>query len=121
MRIGFYVVLDSLEEFVRIDGVGDWIIFFRIMILFVMLMIVVMIFFYVVGYWNVFFSVIIYLCLREFYLFQFVLREIFIMSSIENMIIGILDVLDRFVVIEFIKYAVIVVLIVLIFCIYLFL
>lgn len=64
--IKFYMegILVDVEEFVMIDGVNDFLIFWKIILLFCVFVIVIISLFIVVGYWNLWFDIYFY-CLSE--------------------------------------------------------
>ncbi len=85
MRTGFYAVPYSLEESAKIDGANDFYILFRIYIPLSMAVVAVMILFYGVSHWNSYFEALIYLRDRSLYPVQLVLREILILSVMQEM------------------------------------
>lgn len=81
LRTSFGAIPESLIESARIDGAQDFTILFRIVIPLSMPVIAVMILFYSVGYWNSWFSAMIYLQDRSLFPLQLILREILIQNS----------------------------------------
>jgi putative aldouronate transport system permease protein len=120
MRTAFAAVPEALEEAARIDGANDFTILFRIVLPLAMPVVAVMTLFYSVAHWNSWFSAMIYLRSRELYPLQLVLREILIISNVDNMTTGIASG-DVMPIGETIKYATIVVATVPILCVYPFL
>ncbi|ULL20005.1 carbohydrate ABC transporter permease [Paenibacillus sp. H1-7] len=87
MRTYFQSIPESLEESARLDGAGDWVILFRIIIPLSMPVISVMILYYGVGHWNAWFNASIYLNKAELYPLQLVLRNILINNNTEDMMV----------------------------------
>ena len=85
-------VPDSLIESGKIDGAGQFTIFFRIVLPLSAPILAVMVLFYGVGLWNSWFPALLYLRERALYPLQMVLREILIESDISNMAGGTGDV-----------------------------
>ena len=108
LRTAFYSVPVSLEEAARMDGAQDFTILFRVILPITGPSIAVMILFYGVSYWNSWFYAMVLLGgRRELYPLQLILREILIMSSADSMID--LDINDRAIISQTIKYATIIV------------
>lgn len=59
--IYIYMIFESLIEFVKIDGVGDFWIFWKIIFLLCKFVLVIIVFFVVVGVWNFWFDVFLYM------------------------------------------------------------
>lgn len=108
MRTYFLGLPDSLEESAKIDGAGDFTVLFKIFIPIAMPIIAVMILFYGVGHWNAWFGASIYLRNRELFPLQLVLREILIQNSTDNMLTSV-ELSDKGMIGETVKYATIVV------------
>jgi len=108
MRTYFLGLPDSLEESAKIDGAGDFTVLFKIFVPIAMPIIAVMILFYGVGHWNAWFSASIYLRKRELFPLQLVLREILIQNSTDNMLTSV-ELSDKGMIGETVKYATIVV------------
>ena len=85
MRTAFFSVPQSIEESAFLDGANDFVLLFRIIAPTIMSTISVIILFYAVGHWNSWFSASIYLQDRTKYPLQLVLREIIILSNVQEM------------------------------------
>lgn len=109
----------ELQEAAFIDGANDISVFWRIIIPLSTPIIAVMVLFYGVGYWNSWFSALLYISDRSKYPLQIILREILIQSTTENMSGGAIT--DQEMIGEGIKYATMVVATVPIMCLYPFL
>ncbi len=107
MKTAFLSVPDSLEESAKLDGANDIIILFKILIPLTLPTIAVMVLFYGVAHWNAWFSAMLYIDSREKFPLQLVLREILILNSTDDMMVGQMG--DRAAVGESIKYASIIV------------
>lgn len=107
LRTAFSSVPESLEEAARIDGAQDFTILFRIILPVTGPTLAVMVLFYGVSYWNAWFYSMVFLRSRDKYPLQLILREILIMSSADSMID--LDINDRAIISQTIKYATIIV------------
>lgn len=107
LRTAFSAVPESLEEAARIDGAQDFTILFRIILPVTGPTLAVMVLFYGVSYWNAWFYSMVFLRARDKYPLQLILREILIMSSADSMID--LDINDRAIISQTIKYATIIV------------
>lgn len=107
LRTAFSSVPESLEEAARIDGAQDFTILFRIILPVCGPTLAVMVLFYGVSYWNAWFYAMVFLRSRAKYPLQLILREILIMASADSMID--LDINDRAIISQTIKYATIIV------------
>jgi len=105
MRTSFLSVPDSLHESARIDGANDWVILFRIVLGVSKPVIAVMILFYGVYHWNAWFNAMIFLRNRQLYPLQLILREILINNSTDNLMTSGVDMADKEMISETIKYA----------------
>lgn len=76
MKNAFEGLPDSLKESARIDGANDLLIFGRIVLPLSMPIVATLTLFYVVGRWNSFFNAIIYINSRSRWTLQLLLREI---------------------------------------------
>jgi putative aldouronate transport system permease protein len=76
MRNFFATIPESLEESARIDGASDILIFFKIIIPLSKAVLATIGLFVAVGYWNNYFSTILYINSRNLWSLQAVLREI---------------------------------------------
>lgn len=81
MRTGFMNVPDSLSESARLDGANDFTILVRIIIPLSKAVLAVILLYYAVGYWNSWFSAMIYIRSRDKYPLQLVLREVLVLES----------------------------------------
>jgi len=118
MRTAFRAIPESLSESAKIDGAGEFRVFWQIYLPLAKATIAVMVLFYGVSHWNSWFSAAIYLRDRSKYPLQLILREILIQNSTEFMTSGSGVGEDTLAVAESIKYATIVVSTVPILCIY---
>ena len=119
MRTSFMGVPKSLAESARIDGAGDFIILFRIMLPLSLAILAVMTLFYAVSYWNDFFTAMIYLKTREKYPLQLLLREILVTNSTDELTVDMGN--EKSLISQVIKYSTIVISTVPILCVYPFL
>jgi len=117
MRTAFASVPDSLEESAKLDGAGHIRILVKIMVPLVFPTIAVLILYYSVGHWNSWFNAMVFLRDRSKYPLQLILREILIQNSMENMTMGV-EMDDKEMISETIKYAVIIVSTLPILCLY---
>lgn len=118
LRTAFESIPASLEESAKIDGASPFKILWSIILPLSKPTIAVLVLYYGVGYWNSWFSAMIYLKDRNLYPLQLVLREILISGTNTDMVSG----ADSQVQIsETLKYAVIVVSTLPVLCIYPFL
>ena len=109
MKSNFEALPYELEEAAKIDGANDIVLLFRIILPLSMPIIAVMILFYGVGYWNSWFSAMVYIRSRQFYPLQLILREILLMNDMSSMNIDTGGAGDRYMIGETIKYATIMV------------
>lgn len=107
LRTSFSSIPSSLEEAARIDGANDFLILLRVILPLSGASIAVMVLFYGVGYWNAWFYSMVFLRDRALYPLQLILREILIMASADTMVD--MDINDRAIVSQTIKYATIIV------------
>jgi putative aldouronate transport system permease protein len=78
MRNSFMALPESLEESAKIDGAGDFRIFFRIILPISKPIMATMIVYLAVGYWNEWYRPMLFLTKRtDLYTLQYLLREIF--------------------------------------------
>lgn len=120
MRTGFDAIPDSLEEAALIDGAGHLRILFVIMIPLAKATISVIALYYAVSHWNSWFNAMLYLTDRQLYPIQLILREILIQNDTSIMTMSV-SAGDSSFVSETIKYAVIIVSVIPIICVYPFL
>ena len=81
MRTSFKALPASIEESARIDGANDFVVLFRIILPCAKATVAVIILYYAVGYWNNWFSAMIYLKDKNKYPLQLVLREILLANT----------------------------------------
>jgi len=82
MRNSFMMQPESLEESAKIDGAGDFTIFFRIILPISKPIIATMIVYLAVGYWNEWFAPMLYITRnKDMATMQYLLREIFQSTS----------------------------------------
>jgi putative aldouronate transport system permease protein len=84
MRNFFATIPDSIEESATIDGASDILIFFRIILPLSKAVLATIGLFIAVGYWNDYFSTVMYINSRSLWSLQAVLREI-IMNTAQAM------------------------------------
>ena len=119
LRTGFAAVPESLEESAKIDGASNLRILWQIIIPLSKATLAVVCLYYAVGHWNAWFNAMLYLSERESFPLQLVLREILFNNDMASMV-SVVDVGagDSSFVGETIKYAVIIVSVVPILCVY---
>ena len=81
MRTSFKALPASIEESARIDGANDFVVLFRIILPCTKATVAVIILYYAVGYWNNWFSAMIYLKDKNKYPLQLFLREILLANT----------------------------------------
>jgi putative aldouronate transport system permease protein len=81
MRSFFASVPHELEESARVDGCGEWRTFFSIMLPLSKASIATFVLFYMVGYWNTYFSALIYLNDSSKWPLQVFLRQILVLNQ----------------------------------------
>lgn len=81
MRSFFSSVPHELEESARVDGCGEWRMFFSIMLPLSKASIATFVLFYMVGYWNTYFSALIYLNDSAKWPLQVFLRQILVLNQ----------------------------------------
>lgn len=118
MKANFEALPDSLEEAAKIDGANDILILFRIVLPLSLPVIAVMFLYYGVGYWNSWFTAMMYLRTRSKFPLQLILREILLSNDVTSMGTGGASTGDRYLIGESIKYATIVVATLPILCLY---
>ena len=107
LRTAFASVPASLEEAAKIDGANDFTVLFRVIVPLSIPSLAVIVLFYAVSYWNAWFYAMVFLSKRDLYPLQLILREMLIMSSADSMVD--MDINDRAIVSQTIKYATIIV------------
>ena len=117
LRTSFASVPDALEESARLDGASHWRIMLQIVLPLSKASLSVIALYYAVQHWNSWFNAMLYLDDRELFPLQLVLREILIQNDTSSMT-QMVDVGDSSFIGETIKYAVIIVSVVPILCIY---
>ncbi|MDQ0901070.1 MULTISPECIES: carbohydrate ABC transporter permease [unclassified Paenibacillus] len=81
MRSFFSSIPFELEESARVDGCGEWRMFFSIMLPLSKASIATFVLFYMVGYWNTYFSALIYLNDSGMWPLQVFLRQILVLNQ----------------------------------------
>ncbi len=81
MRSFFSSIPSELEESARVDGCGEWRMFFSIMLPLSKASIATFVLFYMVGYWNTYFSALIYLNDSAKWPLQVFLRQILVLNQ----------------------------------------
>ncbi|GIP17315.1 protein LplC [Paenibacillus montaniterrae] len=81
MRSFFSSIPHELEESARVDGCGEWRTFFNIMLPLSKASIATFVLFYMVGYWNTYFSALIYLNDSSMWPLQVFLRQILVLNQ----------------------------------------
>ncbi len=76
----------ELQEAAMIDGADGFCLFFRIVLPLCKPVILIMVLFYLVGYWNNYFNALMFLSTAEKYTLQLVLRNILITQDLNGMI-----------------------------------
>lgn len=89
MRTYFAGIPNSIEESAKVDGAKDIIVLFKIIVPMSMPIIAVMILMYGVGYWNSWFSAVMFIRRRELFPLQLVLREVLIQNDYASMTRGV--------------------------------
>lgn len=109
MRTFFVSIPDSMEESAVIDGANDFRILFSIYLPLAMPVVAVLVIYYGVGFWNSWFSAMIFLIKkREWQPLQLILREILLQSSAERYTRSAMNKVDQEQVGKLIKYALII-------------
>ncbi|MBE7033018.1 MAG: carbohydrate ABC transporter permease [Ruminococcaceae bacterium] len=117
LRTAFASVPEALEESARLDGASHWRIMLQIVLPLSKASLSVIALYYAVGHWNAWFNAMLFLDDRELFPLQLVLREILIQNDTSSMT-QMVNVGDSSFIGETIKYAVIIVSVVPILCIY---
>lgn len=119
LRAGFAAVPDSLEEAAKIDGASSFRILWQVILPLSKATVAVICLYYAVAHWNSWFNAMLYLNERELFPLQLILREILIQNDTSSMVTA-MDVGagDSSFVSETVKYAVIIVSVVPILCVY---
>lgn len=119
LRTGFASVPESLEESAKIDGASAMRILWQIILPLSKATVAVICLYYAVAHWNSWFNAMLYLNDRELFPLQLILREILIQNDTSSMVTA-MDVGagDSSFVSETVKYAVIIVSVVPILCVY---
>ena len=85
MRNSFMALPESLEESAKIDGAGDFTVFFRIILPISTPILATMVVYLAVGYWNEWYAPMIFIIRRtELHTLQYLLREIFTSNASMN-------------------------------------
>lgn len=117
MRTSFTSIPDSLEESAILDGAGHLTLLFRIILPLAKATVAVILLYYAVEHWNSWFNAMIFLNDRDKFPLQLVLQEILIQNDTSSMT-QMVSIGDSSSVGETVKYAVIIVSSVPIFCVY---
>ena len=119
MRTGFASVPVSLEEAAKIDGASSFRVMWQIILPLSKATVAVVCLYYAVSHWNAWFNAMLYLTDRNKFPLQLILREILIQNDTSSMVTA-MDVGagDSSFVSETVKYAVIIVSVVPILCVY---
>lgn len=81
MRTAFASVPPSLEESARLDGAGDLVVIFQVLLPLVKATVATIALYYIIAHWNSWFQASMYLQDRDLYPLQLVLREILIIND----------------------------------------
>ena len=109
MRTYFAGIPDSMEESAVIDGANDFRILFSIYLPLAMPVVAVLVVYYGVGFWNGWFSAMIFLIKnKQWQPLQLILREILLQSSAERYTRSAMNKVDQEQVGKLIKYALII-------------
>lgn len=117
LRSGFESVPESLIEAAKIDGSSEMRVFLQIVLPLSKASLAVVVLYYAVSHWNAWFNAMLFISDRELFPLQLVLREILIQNDTSSMVIGV-GAGDSGFLSETIKYAVIIVSVVPILCLY---
>lgn len=119
LRTGFASVPESLEESAKIDGASSLRILWQIILPLSKATVAVICLYYAVAHWNSWFNAMLYLNEREKFPLQLILREILIQNDTSSMVTAMdAGAGDSSFVSETVKYAVIIVSVVPILCVY---
>lgn len=119
LRTGFASVPVSLEEAAKIDGASSLRILWQIILPLSKATVAVICLYYAVAHWNAWFNAMLYLNERELFPLQLILREILIQNDTTSMVSAVdVGAGDSSFVSETVKYAVIIVSVVPILCVY---
>ena len=117
LRTAFASVPPALEESARLDGAGHWRIMVQIVLPLCKASLSVVALYYAVQHWNAWFNAMLFLKDRELFPLQLVLREILIQNDTSSMT-QMVDAGNSSFIGETVKYAVIIVSVVPILCVY---
>ena len=117
LRTAFASIPPALEESARLDGAGHWRIMAQIVIPLSKASLSVVALYYAVQHWNAWFNAMLFLKDRELFPLQLVLREILIQNDTSSMT-QMVDAGNSSFIGETVKYAVIIVSVVPILCVY---
>lgn len=117
LRTGFASIPESLIESAKLDGAGDLRVLWKIVVPLSKANLAVILLYYAVSHWNSWFNAMLFIDDRNLYPLQLVLREILIQNDTSTMMMGI-DAGDSGFISETIKYAIIIVSVVPILCVY---
>ena len=117
MRTFFQGLPDTIEESARIDGASEWRILFSIILPLSTPILATMTMFYAVGHWNSYFSAVLYMNKKAHYPVQVILRNIVIANETQEYMAETASSSMEFISTT-IKYAVVMVVITPILCVY---
>lgn len=117
MRTFFQGIPDSLEESARLDGAGEWRLLVKIVLPLSTPILATMLMFYAVGHWNSYFSAVLYMNKKANYPIQVILRNIVIANETQDYMAETASSSMEFISMT-IKYAVVMVVITPILCVY---
>ena len=109
MRSAFASVPASLSEAAELDGAGHFRQLTQVFIPLAGATLAVMVLYYGVGHWNAWFNASLYIQTPSKYPLQLVLRQLLLLSSKQNELVGMTDVGDQVLYVDLVKYALIVV------------
>lgn len=102
-------ITEDLQGAADIDGCGQIRFFFVIAMPLTKALVAILALYYMVGYWNSYFSAVMYLKSASRFPLQLVLREILIMDQNQEMLNDMWDIIERQKTAELVKYGVIIV------------
>lgn len=108
LKNAFESIPESLEESVKLDGGGHFVMLFRIILPLSKSAMAVMVMYYAVGHWNSWFNAMLFIDERELFPLQLILREILIIGDTQSMMDSVATV-DTVSLSQSLKYAVIIV------------
>lgn len=88
LRNAFASIPSDLEDAVKLDGGGHFVMLFRVILPLSKSAMAVMVMYYAVGHWNSWFNAMLFLDERELFPLQLILREILIVGDTQSMMEG---------------------------------